>query len=1175
VLSRLICLDADVSDPDGNLVTVETSLGTYENGQVCFIPYSMGDFEIIVTATDECGAALVDTAIVTILTDQGIDLVCPEDTTIFLCEPDTLRFPIGGIPAGAEVSVGGLATWWDATTESVCFFSDCCLENRVTVSVTTACGTYSCEFNVSVQTNSRPLVLLPKDTTILQCRLEEICLPAGIDDIDGNIASVQVEGGTYDDYANVICFTPDMAGSHTLTVTATDSCGAVGTDEIVVNVMVNDAPVITYQPIDTVYKQCSPEEICVPIGITDVNGNIVDTTVTGGYYDPDTDDCGLMATQEVCVEVVDGDYVQISCNEFPDPGQDICEPRSVCYPLPITGDNYTVTTDFGTWANDSLCFFADTSGTYVITVIADAQCVSDTCVVTVPIIVLEPLSIACPEDDVRFLCGPDTLYYDFEYLPLSADISVSAPAYLSDDQICVPVLEPGTLTITLTASNHCGSVQCSFDIATTFNTAPTVSLGDDLDFVECDLHEICIPVTIDDPDGNVYSNLVGVEPGTADLPAIRDSILCFTPPEYGIYELAITIFDECGASDADTVVVTYTEGDYASIQCPDGARYASLCKPDTVCILAPITTAETITILPDGVYKPETGEVCVFVTEGGTIPITIIAESRCGSDTCEFNLEVDMGVAPVVECPGPIDTLLCLVETDTLRLPITVSGTGLQVNVNPAGYYSAGVVNLPISEPGEHLFEIIAFGACGADTCEIEVSVTADEAPVLTLPGELTFERCPDDIDEICIDGIFGVDVESDVEITQICGPGVFSGPAADSGAVCFVPETFGRTEFCFEVTDGCHVVSGSFFVNIVARDDCDVCVRLLIDGGEPTPVGLRKRVAINVETNDAIGGFDLLLGFDISALSFQNATMAEGVAEAWEYFTWNLDNQSCGSACPSGLIRFVGIADRNNGAAHPPDSAYTPNGALLFIEYQVANDQNLGDVFVPISFVWFDCADNAVSDTTGTLLYIDSRIYNPEHVLIWDEFDDVNYPESARQNALGAPDSCVVVGEKAQAVRCIEFINGGIKIIDPGEIDDRGDINLNNIAYEIADAVVFTNYFIKGLSAFTINIPGQIAATDVNADGLTLTVADLSLLIRIIVGDANPIPKITPHVQEASVFTDLSDGMVRIGVETSHGIGVAYFVYDIEPGVTLGEPRLFENTDLRHRYGTNRRRLQ
>jgi hypothetical protein len=69
-----------------------------------------------VTATDICGAQSSATAVVTVETDQDIQLSCPGDTTVFLCEPDTLRFPIDGIPAGAEITVGGTNVNWDPET---------------------------------------------------------------------------------------------------------------------------------------------------------------------------------------------------------------------------------------------------------------------------------------------------------------------------------------------------------------------------------------------------------------------------------------------------------------------------------------------------------------------------------------------------------------------------------------------------------------------------------------------------------------------------------------------------------------------------------------------------------------------------------------------------------------------------------------------------------------------------------------------------------------------------------------------------------------------------------------------------------------------------------------------------------------------------------------------------
>ena len=73
------------------------------------------------------------------------------------------------------------------------------------------------------------------------------------------------------------------------------------------------------------------------------------------------------------------------------------------------------------------------------------------------------------------------------------------------------------------------------------------------------------------------------------------------------------------------------------------------------------------------------------------------------------------------------------------------------------------------------------------------------------------------------------------------------------------------------------------------------------------------------------------------------------------------------------------------------------------------------------------------------------------------------------------------------------------------------GDINNNGIAFEIADVVLFTNYFIYGPGVFVIDPKLQIAATDVNLDGFTLGVADLTYMLRKVHGDdhasRNPDP--------------------------------------------------------------------
>jgi len=1176
-----VCLPVNVFDPDGDIESISVNYnGQYEDGLVCFVPYDSGHYELIVTAMDSCGHVAADTAMVVIETDQGISIECPNDTTIFTCQlVDTFCLPIFGIPENAEVEVLGINTWYDARTETICFWSECSNTNHITVDVSTPCNTYSCEFFVTIACNTDPLVILPPDTTIASCEMEEICLPVGASDAEGNLADVIVEGALYNPITSQVCFTPDTLGTYVIRVTAVDSCEASDWDEIAVNVVLNSAPYITYVLEDSVFSQCALEEICLPVDIGDVDGNLTDVTTSLGFYDaeadqvcftPDsagrfcieiiaTDACGLADTAEPCIIVETGDYVQIDCPvTFKPIDIFLCEPGEACWPLNIIGDSFQVETSYGTWANGELCFYADTSGYYGIEVIAVAECNSDTCYIDFDVWISEEVDISCPADTSVVLCEPDTLCRQYTVLSNVDSVTVTAPAFLSGEEVCVPLLQPDDYVITMTAYGECGTAACTFTVIARFNSPPVVDAGNDTTLVQCEPSEICLPFVVSDLDTNIVEIV-------SSIGVVQGNQVCFTPEDFGIYDIVITAIDECGASGSDTVVVTVNVGGTVAIICPEGLQSDTICGPDTVRVVALITPEDAeVTVLPNGYYDPATGEVCVGIDTGGTYDITVIAEALCGSDTCEFTLEVELAQPPDVTCPALIDTLLCLAKPVTLCYPVTVSGSVSQIDVSPIGYYSDGFVCFQVDENSTYEIDVIAQGVCGADTCHTTVDVTQDQAPALFLPGYQTFERCLDDTDQVCVDGIYATDIESSVSLSMTCGTGDFTLLADDSGLICFLPDSFGVYEFCFEAFDSCNTTTGSFFVEITERENCDVCLRLSIDGGECIPVGMVQDVDMRIESWDPIGGFDILTSYDASVMTFRTATITGTQIDGWEYFTFRFGTGDCGDHCPSGLMRFVGLADMNDGAHHPPDSTLMPNGVLIAMQYQVANNQNLGGFFLPISFVWYNCGDNAFSSPSGDDLYIDLRIYNAETTLVWDEADDITYPESARTYGLGAPDTCVEGGGegKPAPIRCVEFINGGICVIPAESIDIRGDINLNGIQYEIADAVVFTNYFIYGFSAFKINVAGQTAATDVNADGLTLSIGDLVYLIRIIIGDADPMPKTTPHSEKLTVRTEHNSDAIFISTEAASTIGAALLVYDIGGGLVLDEPRLVSDAD-------------
>jgi hypothetical protein len=172
------------------------------------------------------------------------------------------------------------------------------------------------------------------------------------------------------------------------------------------------------------------------------------------------------------------------------------------------------------------------------------------------------------------------------------------------------------------------------------------------------------------------------------------------------------------------------------------------------------------------------------------------------------------------------------------------------------------------------------------------------------------------------------------------------------------------------------------------------------------------------------------------------------------------------------------------------------------------------------------------MSNVDGTQLYVSCSVADYENPLVNLQDRGVGFP-----TYLGAQAECLIgIGNKPAPIADIDFINGGIDIVCGDSIDARGDLNMNGLGYEIADAVMFTNYFIAGIGAFGTHIPGSIAASDVNADGISLSVADLVYLIRVIVGDAQPYPKTAP----VDVKYTFDQGVLNVPEE----IGALYAVF-------------------------------
>jgi hypothetical protein len=490
----------------------------------------------------------------------------------------------------------------------------------------------------------------------------------------------------------------------------------------------------------------------------------------------------------------------------------------------------------------------------------------------------------------------------------------------------------------------------------------------------------------------------------------------------------------------------------------------------------------------------------------------------------------------------------------------------------------------------------ISWFTTGADVCEHPVTIQVTDSCGASAQTSFTicvfndppaFTDCPDG-DHVCWGELICGDVDAsdpdggpaplEYSLVSFNGPGTVNlNPI--TGEWCWQTEEqnpfIGTFELCIKASDGANTCSPCSPSN---ADTCCLEIeviptfRVTIEKTHNTHFGQMEDVTISldnsVDPGNAMGGYDFLIEYDPSVLSFNSADPGQLITDCgWEYFTYRHGaSGNCGpNACPSGKLRIVAIAETNNGNNHPLCYGETPgaSGDLAVLHFLVTNDYTIECQYVPIRFCWYDCGDNAISSRTGDTLFISRHVYDFDNP---NPIEDLDHPFPSLYGANATCDT-LLGDDKPDPLRCADFWNGGVDIICVDSIDARGDINLNGISNEVADAVLFSNYFVYGASVFTVNAPGQIAATDINADGTVLTVADLVYLIRIVVGDALPIPK--EVVPLAVRYTHDQQGVMSVKDEVQ--IGAAFVVVSGETTPVL----LADNMELLYAYdGANTRVL-
>jgi hypothetical protein len=623
--------------------------------------------------------------------------------------------------------------------------------------------------------------------------------------------------------------------------------------------------------------------------------------------------------------------------------------------------------------------------------------------------------------------------------------------------------------------------------------------------------------------------------------------------------------------DLDTVVATVRVNSAPSCQLPHGTTRFFQCQPAQVSLPVGATDVDgnfdhcEILRGPGSIIG---GQWVYTPTADQTVNVAIMCLDQCGASCIDsFTVVFDINTKPVAN--AGVDKTFFLCTTGQVCWDAGCSDPdGNLANCEilaPAGAVFQGnqiCMSVPFGSGADRIFDVIvkATDSCGAiDLDTAVVRVNFNRPPEITLPPN--FVAYLESVGELCFSA--GIEDRDENLASVIVSPtGTYN---AATGQICFNADSTGV--FCFEVraTDQCGAESVD---SVCIEVQIDECVHVQIAKVHDAIQGQHKLVDIYLNgSGHELGGYDFLIYYDPAALTPSGVTQGDLLtACGWEYFSYRFGpDGNCGNGCPSSLLRIVGMAETNNGAHHPGCYLDGLTGSLATIDFLVSNDRNLECQYAPIRFFWIDCGDNAFSSRNGDTLWVSRTVYDFE----LNNITDISY---GFPGYFGVPDGCLIGSFEGKPVpiRCVDLTNGGVDIICADSIDARGDINLNGIAHEIADAVMFTNYFVVGLSAFE-HPDGSTAASDVNGDGLPLTVADLVYLIRVVVGDAPGLPKVAPGQFEQVDFAQA--GELLTITKSATRIGAIFVVLEGDAKPTLAESAA--NMEMRYHFdGTDTRVL-
>ncbi len=447
-----------------------------------------------------------------------------------------------------------------------------------------------------------------------------------------------------------------------------------------------------------------------------------------------TDGSGNTATCSFTITVTENEPPVINCptDITSDTDPNACE-AVVNYTPPTGSDNCPgATTVLISGLGSGAAFpIGTTTETYEVT---DASGNTATCSFTVTVVDNETPVLDCPPT-INADNDPGTCEATVSFATPSAnDNCPGVVVTQTAGPVSGSVFPVGTTTITFTASDAQGNAAtCDVEVEVVDIEPPAITCP--------------VDVIVMVPEGDCEAAV------TYDLPTFTDncpsgSVTLISGPAsgsvlaVGFYTVTYEAQDEAGNTDQCSFELEVQNTNAPVFDCP--GDLLAITDPNECSAVVNFSLPEATDPCTDVTVTQTAGPAPGSTFPLGSTEVSFIAEDEFGNtSTCSFNVVVEDQEAPVIDCPS--DAISAVTEPGQCEASVSFSSPSFTDNC-PGGSITQtdGAPSGSTFPVGDTVIEFTATDAAGnTSTCEITITVTDEEPPVITCPDDAVVNLPP------------------------------------------------------------------------------------------------------------------------------------------------------------------------------------------------------------------------------------------------------------------------------------------------------------------------------------------------------------------------------------------------------------------------------------------------